>query len=94
MLSKLIPPQSAAETALSRRSISALSQGCIQSPASVFNDPPLPVNSFQVQVLGTGPPTPPLGTCTHVIIHSVGVDEVSQEVAAPEEDDVPQDVGN
>lgn len=27
-----------------------------------------------------------------VIIHCIGVDEVSQEVAAPEEDDIPQDV--
>jgi len=43
-------------------------------------------------VLGTSPPNPLSGASTHVIVHRVGVDEVSQEVAAPEEDDVPQDV--
>lgn len=43
-------------------------------------------------MFGTDLPEPPAGPSTHVIVHRVGVDEVSQEVAAPEEDDIPQDV--
>lgn len=53
-----------------------------------------PINSPQLQVLGSGPLNPASGASTHVIVHRVGVDEVGQEVAAPEEDDVPQDVGH
>lgn len=43
-------------------------------------------------MFGTSPPNPAPGASTHIVVHRVGVDEVSQEIAAPEEDDVPQDV--